>query len=158
MTNKGWKRESTRHAMASRGIKTKTLNAKGLGGGDVYGGMKVKLDVKDVRGKTASFTNKDSAWGKGRLYFITKRYNDGSYLAFWSDSPWGRVHNQDRGWVVIKPKKGSQYGEVIDFVQTYDFGPNPYNEDDDNYKKFMKRNKEEHKGYKESYNDWKMDE
>lgn len=150
--SKGWKRESARHQMASRGIKTKILESRGLGGGDVYDGMPVKIDRKDM---TAVFSAKKS-WGGLRTFFITKRYNDGAYLAFWSDSPWGRTRNQDKGWVIIEVPKGKQIGEIKDFVQTYDFGSTSGDYEEDSYADFMKRNKKEHKGYKESYDEWRI--
>ena len=131
-----------------RGIQ-RMLGAHGLGGGDVYAGMRVKVNRKDL---TAVYSAK-KPWGGFRVFFIKKRYNDGSYLAFWSDAPWGRTRDQDKGWVVIKVPKGRQYGEVIDYVQTFDFGPTG-----EDYRGFLARNKEEHGGYKESYDEHRMTE
>ena len=66
----------------------------------------IKINKKDM---TAS---EDS-----NLYFITHMFKNGKFLAFYSHSPWGRIKDQERGWVVID-KAG-----IIDSVSTYCFGP-----------------------------------
>jgi hypothetical protein len=88
---------------------------------------KVKIDREDF---TASA--KDTP-----LYFLTHEFKDGCFLGFWSTSPWGRVHDQDRGWVVISAK-----GEVLDSIQTFDWG-SVYHFGD-SYAAWRKRQKEEH--------------
>ena len=69
-----------------------------------------------------------------RTYFFRDVFEDGCVLAFWSDSPWGRVHDQDRGWVVIDPERNS----IVDEKQTYYFGSLG------GYREWMKKMKKKH--------------
>ena len=157
MSGKGWPGEKQRHSMAARGVISSkdqysgTYEAHGLGRGDTYEGERVRIN-RDLTASRFFDRRKKEPFKSTRVYFIKKKYMDGSFLAFWTDSPWGRVHDQDRGWVVIKPTKSGQ-GVIVDRIQTYDFGPTG-----EDYRGFLVRNKEEHGGYKESYDEWKMTE
>jgi hypothetical protein len=94
-----------------------------------------------------------------RVYFITKEFNDGTFLAHYSDAPWGHVHNQERGRVIIKVMNQNT-GVIVDEYSTYYWGstgaPGSFNE-------WMFDMKKEHGGYKRVvYNDsdkvWTMEE
>lgn len=79
------------------------------------------------------------------VYFLKGQFADGCLLGFWSCSPWGRIHNQDRGWVVIKPRAyNKRKGEVIDSIQTYDFGSIYRWRDLETFATWRKRQKKEH--------------
>ena len=67
---------------------------------------KIKINLED-------FTACD-----GELFFLTHRFKDGCFMGFWSGSPWGRVRNQSRGWVVFDPKEG-----VVESCTTFEWGP-----------------------------------
>ena len=61
----------------------------------------------------------NTASDEDNLYFLTLKFKDGCLLGFYSHSPWGSTRDQERGWVVIDPKKK----EVIDECETYYCGP-----------------------------------
>ena len=65
----------------------------------------------DRKAKTASIGR--------RLFFLKGQFEDGTLLGFYSDSPRGCVHDQERGWAVID----SEAGIVLDVCETYDHGP-----------------------------------
>lgn len=71
--------------------------------------MKDELNI-DMKGNMVS--NEDN------LFFLTLKFKDGCLLGFYSHSPWGTTRDQERGWVVIDPKKK----EVIDECETYSHG------------------------------------
>jgi len=71
--------------------------------------MKDKLEI-DMKGNMAS--------DEDNLYFLTLKFKDRCLLGFYSHSPWGTTRDQERGWVVIDPKKK----EVIDTCETCYFG------------------------------------
>ena len=37
------------------------------------------------------------------IFFLTNVFKDGSFLGFWSHSPWGRVHDMEQGWAIFSP-------------------------------------------------------
>lgn len=74
---------------------------------------KVTIDKKDG---TAYFESKHS-W-TSVLYFFRSEFADGYILAFYSHSPWGRVHDMEQGWVVIDPKSK----QVVDECATRSMG------------------------------------
>jgi len=75
-----------------------------------------------------------------RVYFMRDVFEDGCVLAFWSDSPWGRLHDQDRGWVIIQPQgEDKKEGIIVDELETYYFGS--LNSD---YRNWLKEQKVKH--------------
>jgi hypothetical protein len=38
---------------------------------------------------------------EGELFFLTNVFKDGSFLGFWTHSPWGTCHDQEQGWAVF---------------------------------------------------------
>jgi hypothetical protein len=89
------------------------------------------------------------------LYFFKGTFADGKILAFYSHSPWGRVHDQIRGWVLIDPKKK----EVIDECETFNWISMNCG-----WKDWMRRLKQEHgkltkiKNTWGEHDKWRMDE
>ena len=71
--------------------------------------MKDTLEF-DMKGNMAS--------DKDNLYFLTLKFKDGCLLGFFSHSPCSTTRDQERGWVVIDPKKK----EVISECETYYHG------------------------------------
>lgn len=94
-----------------------------------------KLDI-DIEYGTAY---RKGGSGRGRLFFLRKRFNDGCILGFYSDNPCGNVHGQERGWVVIDDKRK----KIIAECQTYYYGPG-----NGDYKDWIKEQKEIHGGYR----------
>lgn len=54
----------------------------------------------------------------GELLFLTKVFQDGMLLGFWSHSPWGTTRNKEEGWAIINPNTM----EMVDHVCTLDSG------------------------------------
>ena len=131
-----------------------------------YEGQPVKINLVDATAYT-SYTKNDN-----RTYFITKEFNDGTFLAHWSDSPWGHVRNQSRGWAIIQPtsrfihpKRQNPYkkGEIIDYKETYDWGGVYHGYNDETFRQWQSRIHNEHGGLKRGVTDehgemWKMED
>lgn len=49
--------------------------------------------------------------------FLTNVFKDGCFLGFWSHSPWGRVQDQEQGWMVISPEL-----KILDEFETRSMG------------------------------------
>jgi len=69
------------------------------------GDKQVKIDIENG---TACHKNKMSL----RSYFFRAELTSGMILAFYSDSPWGRCHDMEKGWVIIDPKRKCILEEV----------------------------------------------
>lgn len=69
------------------------------------------------------------------LFFLTNIFTDGSFLGFWSHSPWGLCRDQEQGWVVLSPEL-----EVLDTCETRTSGRSAGN----NFAKWRKRQTMEH--------------
>jgi len=85
------------------------------------------------------------------LIFLTAKFEDGHYLGFYSHSPWGRIHNQERGWAVVSPE-----GEIVDMIETYSWGSCGFG-----FHEWRREQKEEHGRAKKLLDDfgnqkWKM--
>lgn len=76
--------------------------------------MALKVDMGD---KTA-YSSGGGRMGSGRLYFFRSVFENGNILAFYSDSPWGRCYDMEKGWVVINPKTK----DIVDEVATKSMG------------------------------------
>lgn len=68
-------------------------------------------------------------------YFLTNVFKDGSFLGFWSHSPWGRSRNQEQGWVVLSPNL-----EILDSCETRTSGMPAGND----FRKWRKQQTQEH--------------
>lgn len=77
-----------------------------VGSSERIGVMKLKINMRE-------FTAEDS----NHLYFLKGEYADGCILAFYSHSPCGNYHDQQRGWILIGTNK-----EILDEVDTYNWG------------------------------------
>lgn len=76
-------------------------------------GKKIKIDEKDATASTIKYIS-----GATNTFFLTHKFANGFYLGFFSDAPWGRQHNQERGWVIIDPVSNT----IIDVCETYYWG------------------------------------
>ena len=96
-------------------------------------------------------TNEMTANNNAGLIFLTNKFKDGTYIGFWSTSPCGCIHNQDRGWAVV-----SSSGELLDSIHTYDHGP-VVRYSDETFAEWRKRQTMEH-GRSTRISEWKMEE
>lgn len=80
----------------------------------------------DTKGHTASaiYANGRHRGGDPML-FIKGYFADGKHiLAFFSHSPWGRVRNQHRGWVLLRFRSETtkRVAVVVDVCETFYWG------------------------------------
>ena len=116
----------------------------------------VKIDWSDF---SASLVVKNAF--ESECYFLKGQFEDGHLLAFYTHSPRGCVHDQQRGWVLIKPngKRKPKTGVIIDRLETYADGPLGFG-----WREWRKNLKIEHGKMKRFLSDitggdaWKMSE
>jgi hypothetical protein len=76
--------------------------------------MSIKLNLQDSTAYDGS---------QNRVYFLRKQYKDGCFLGFYSDSPWGRVHDMEKGWAVVCSKnKMKTQCEIKETYETKSIG------------------------------------
>lgn len=69
------------------------------------------------------------------LIYLTHVFDDHHFLGFWSHSPWGRVHNMEKGWVLINHEF-----EIVDSCATIEDGEPAGND----FRSWRKQVKEDH--------------
>lgn len=112
---------------------------------------KVRIDMKEL----TAYNREGGTFGRGRMYFFRHWLRDGTVLAFYSDSPWGRVHDMEKGWAVIDLKKRA----IVDEIQSRVMG-----ESTGETRMWMKQVKRRHGRIKEPVRNewgeiaWKMSE
>ena len=64
--------------------------------------------------------------GSSTLLFVTHKVGENHLLAFWSHSPWGRCHDMEQGWTLLKVlnwhSKGLFEVEELDSLETRSCG------------------------------------
>lgn len=72
---------------------------------------------------------------KTELFFLTNVFKDGSFLGFWSHSPWGTCHDKEQGWCILSPEL-----EILDTCETLTDGQPAGND----FREWRKNLTEEH--------------
>ena len=80
------------------------------------------MHIEDLKDSTRALLPKDIdkdlavTTAGGETIFLTGVFKNGNMLGFWSHSPWGRVRDQQQGWMVIDKELNE-----IDEIKTRDF-------------------------------------